>query len=166
MDPQQRLLMEVTEEALTTARLSVLGAVTGKYRDGFSRTDSMPVLRLLKCMSLLQTCHASKSTCPLCAYAVGDSVGVFVGISTPDYSTLAQAAAEILAYSATGSALSVAAGRLSYAYGFKGPSVAVDTACSSSLVGTHMARISMETGGCNTASAGKWWMGRAWGRVK
>lgn len=28
---------------------------------------------------------------------------------------------------ATGSALSVAAGRLSYIYGFKGPSVAVDT---------------------------------------
>ena len=49
----------------------------------------------------------------------------------------------------------MAAGRLSYAYGFKGPSVAVDTACSSSLVGTHMARISMETGSCTTASAGE-----------
>ena len=54
---------------------------------------------------------------------------------------------------ATGSALSVAAGRLSYTYGFKGPSVAVDTACSSSLVGAHMARISMAQGGCSTAAA-------------
>ena len=54
-----------------------------------------------------------------------------------------------------GSALSVAAGRLSYLYGFKGPSVAVDTACSSSLVGAHMARISMAQGGCTTTTAGK-----------
>jgi NADPH:quinone reductase-like Zn-dependent oxidoreductase len=54
---------------------------------------------------------------------------------------------------AAGSALSVAAGRLSYMYGFKGPSVAVDTACSSSLVGAHMARISMAQGGCSTATA-------------
>lgn len=168
MDPQQRLLMEVTEEALTTARLSVLGAVAGKCRDGcVCWADGMPLLLRLVCLSpLLFTCHTSdQNNCP-CAHAVGEGVGVFVGISTPDYSTLAQAAAEISAYSATGSALSVAAGRLSYAYGFKGPSVAVDTACSSSLVGTHMARLSMETGGCNTASTGKWWKGRAWGRVK
>lgn len=51
-----------------------------------------------------------------------------------------------------GSALSVAAGRISYIYGFKGPSVSIDTACSSSLVGTHMARISMAQGRCNTAT--------------
>jgi len=56
-----------------------------------------------------------------------EGVGVFVGISTPDYGSVAQSAADISPYSATGSALSVAAGRLSYTYGFKGPSVAVDT---------------------------------------
>ena len=38
------------------------------------------------------------------------------------------------AYSGTGSAVSVAAGRLSYVLGLQGPSMAVDTACSSSLV--------------------------------
>jgi len=64
-----------------------------------------------------------------------------------------------------GSALSVAAGRLSYAYGFKGPSVAVDTACSSSLVGTHMARLSMESGGCTTASAGECKLGLGLGCI-
>lgn len=83
------------------------------------------------------------------------AVGVFVGISTPDFSQVAGAHAEISAYSATGSALSVAAGRLSYIYGFQGPSVAVDTACSSSLVGAHMARISMAQGGCTAANTGK-----------
>ncbi|KAK9866522.1 hypothetical protein WJX84_008502 [Apatococcus fuscideae] len=38
-------------------------------------------------------------------------------------------------FTGTGRALSVAAGRLSYAHGLKGPSVSMDTACSSSLTG-------------------------------
>ena len=54
-----------------------------------------------------------------------------------------------------GSALSVAAGRISYLYGYKGPSVSIDTACSSSLVGTHMVRLSLGQGSCSAAiSAG------------
>ncbi|KAK9815757.1 hypothetical protein WJX72_009061 [[Myrmecia] bisecta] len=81
------------------------------------------------------------------------SIGVFVGISTPDYADLAKAHSGISVYSATGSALSVAAGRLSYTFGFKGPSVSVDTACSSSLVGMHMALASMQKGDCPSATA-------------
>lgn len=38
-----------------------------------------------------------------------------------------------------GGATSVAAGRLSYAFGLRGPAVSIDTACSSSLVGAHYA---------------------------
>ena len=50
-------------------------------------------------------------------------VGVFVGISTPDYADLGKAHSGIGVYTATGSALSVAAGRLSYFFGFGGPSI-------------------------------------------
>lgn len=50
-----------------------------------------------------------------------------------------------------GSAISVAAGRLSYVFGLSGPSLAIDTACSSSLVGAHMAQLSLRSGGCGAA---------------
>ncbi len=50
-------------------------------------------------------------------------VGVFVGISTPDYADVAKAHSTISPYTATGSALSAAAGRLSYTFGFQGPAV-------------------------------------------
>lgn len=38
---------------------------------------------------------------------------------------------------ATGGSFSVAAGRLSFSFGFKGPAVSIDTACSSALVAIH-----------------------------
>ena len=50
-------------------------------------------------------------------------VGVFVVISTPDYADVAKAHSTISPYTATGSALSAAAGRLSYTFGFQGPAV-------------------------------------------
>ena len=67
----------------------------------------------------------------------GSSTGVFVGMSTFDYANLVVRngdPADIGTYSGTGVAGSVAAGRLSYFLGLRGPTVAVDTACSSSLV--------------------------------
>lgn len=63
------------------------------------------------------------------------ALGVFVGISSMDYQKLlARYTRGVSTYSATGVSLSVAAGRLSYSFGLKGPALAVDTACSSSLV--------------------------------
>jgi len=83
--------------------------------------------------------------------------GVFVGISTFDYALLRsrmQSRNEIDAYFTSGAVLSVAAGRLSYALGLKGPAMSVDTACSSSLVSIHLACQSLRKLECNMALAG------------
>ena len=62
--------------------------------------------------------------------------------------------AEIDSYAGSGNAHSVAAGRLSYVFGFKGPCLAVDTACSSSLAAVHLACQSLRRGECDLAIAG------------
>lgn len=50
--------------------------------------------------------------------------GVYVGIQQMEYSGMAAPyMTNIVPFSATGSPFSVAAGRLSYTYGFKGPAV-------------------------------------------
>ena len=86
----------------------------------------------------------------------GKQVGVFLGISSNDYSRLlaTQSRDGIDAYDATGNSLSVAAGRLSYVFGFEGPSMSVDTACSSSLVAVHVACQSLRNRECDAALIG------------
>jgi acyl transferase domain-containing protein/acyl carrier protein len=85
------------------------------------------------------------------------ATGVFIGICANDYNRLIwnhDDFSAIDAFSATGNALSVAAGRLSYTLGLKGTSLAVDTACSSSLVTVHLACQQLRTGECEVALAG------------
>lgn len=86
----------------------------------------------------------------------GSPAGVFVGISSNDYANLLlQRPPEAIdAYLATGNSHSVAAGRLSYYFGFNGPSMIVDTACSSSLVAVHLACQALRAGEANLALAG------------
>ena len=62
--------------------------------------------------------------------------GVTVGISGNEYGRMADV---VSAYTATGGALSVACGRISYTFSMQGICLAIDTACSSSLVGSHVA---------------------------
>ncbi|KGE17188.1 type I polyketide synthase [Paenibacillus wynnii] len=81
-------------------------------------------------------------------------VGVFVGISTNDYSKLQHQPTRITAYHGTGNASSIAANRLSYFYNFTGPSIALDTACSSSLVALHQACRSLKEGESSMALVG------------
>ncbi len=81
--------------------------------------------------------------------------GVFLALGNSDYGRLAfRHAQSIDAYTSTGNAFSVASGRISYALGFQGPSVALDTACSGSLVAVHLACQSLRAGECGLALAG------------
>jgi acyl transferase domain-containing protein/acyl-CoA synthetase (AMP-forming)/AMP-acid ligase II/acyl carrier protein len=82
----------------------------------------------------------------------GSDTGVFIGVSTNDYSRFLPKQPE--EYAGTGNALSIAANRLSYIYNWRGPSMAIDTACSSSLVAIHQACRSLETHECGLALAG------------
>ena len=86
---------------------------------------------------------------------VGSQTGVFIGISGSDYGRrLFEDPTRLDLYSGTGSSTSIAANRVSYALGLRGPSFAVDTACSSSLVSVHLACQSLLSGECSMALAG------------
>ncbi len=84
----------------------------------------------------------------------GKPIGVFVAISTTDYQWAqlwSPGAGPLDPFTATGLSFAAAAGRLSYSFGFTGPSMAIDTACSSSLVALHQARRAILNGECEAA---------------
>jgi thioester reductase-like protein len=87
----------------------------------------------------------------------GSRTGVFVGSMSNDYAaeTLVAGAAERIGpYTGTGAAGSFLAGRLSYQFGWQGPSIPVDAACASSLVAVHLACASLRNRECDLALAG------------
>ncbi len=85
----------------------------------------------------------------------GSPCGVYIGVSTIDYSfRFADDLSAIDSSVATGTSSSIAANRISYALDLRGPSIAVDTACSSSLVAFHLACRAIATGECAQAIAG------------
>ncbi|GGO89797.1 type I polyketide synthase [Wenjunlia tyrosinilytica] len=84
----------------------------------------------------------------------GSATGVFVGLSSLEYGFLTTAdPSRVTEWTATGSAGSIAANRLSYVLDLRGPSLTVDTACSSSLVALHQACRALRSGECDTALA-------------
>ncbi len=87
----------------------------------------------------------------------GKKVGVFLGLSNIDFDKINQKKPDpdtMNGYAITGSAASIAAGRIAYFYGFNGPVLTLDTACSSSLVAVHQALQSLRSGECDLALAG------------
>ncbi|MCK9927522.1 polyketide synthase, partial [Frankia sp. Mgl5] len=85
----------------------------------------------------------------------GTTTGVFAGVMYHDYSQRVHVVPRALeGYLGNGNAGAIATGRVSYTFGFEGPSVTIDTACSSSLVALHLAAQALRSGEADLALAG------------
>lgn len=86
----------------------------------------------------------------------GSKTGVYVGVTTNDYGEQiirSHGLKSLDSFFLSGNTTNAIAGRISYFFGFQGPSLTVDTACSSSLTGIHLACQSLRSGEINVALA-------------
>jgi acyl transferase domain-containing protein/NADPH:quinone reductase-like Zn-dependent oxidoreductase/acyl carrier protein len=97
--------------------------------------------------------EAMESASLVPADLAGTQTGVFIGVSSNDYSDLV-GQLKVDAYTNIGSALSICANRISYHFDLHGPSMAIDTACSSSMVAMHQACRAIAAGECSMALVG------------
>ena len=85
----------------------------------------------------------------------GGKVGVYVGQWLSDFEQRLFLHPEEVDFQMTlGSGRYALSGRISYLFGFTGPSITIDTACSSSLVAVHLASQSLRAGESDVALAG------------
>ncbi|HEU5380162.1 MAG TPA: type I polyketide synthase [Ktedonobacteraceae bacterium] len=124
---------------------------------GISPREAMwldPQQRLL----LQTTWEALEDAGQIAEQLAGSNTGVFIGGFTLDYQLMQNFGVfsryELQTHSATGMMMTMLANRISYVFGFHGPSMAVDTACSGSLVAVHLACQSIWNGECSLAIAG------------
>ncbi|XP_038587212.1 mycocerosic acid synthase [Micropterus salmoides] len=85
----------------------------------------------------------------------GSRTGVYIGLMNSDYEMLRNdSPTTITHYNGTGTAMSVAANRISFTFNLTGPSFAIDSACSSSSVALHLACQAIKQGDCEMALCG------------
>jgi acyl transferase domain-containing protein len=84
----------------------------------------------------------------------GSQSSVVAGVMYEDYGLLVRAGPAELEGYGTGTAASVASGRIAYLLGLEGPTYTIDTACSSSLASLHLACQALRSGECALALAG------------
>ena len=83
----------------------------------------------------------------------GDTVGCFIGASFAEYLDNTNSHPPT-AYTSTGTIRAFLCGKISYYFGWSGPSEVLDTACSSSLVAINRACKAVQTGECTMALTG------------
>lgn len=84
----------------------------------------------------------------------GSDTGVYVGAMSGDIeASLLRDTQNVPIYMTTGTSRSIISNRISYFFGWRGPSITVDTACSSSLVAVHMAVQALRAGDCEVTVA-------------
>ncbi|KAI0465516.1 putative polyketide synthase [Xylaria cf. heliscus] len=81
-----------------------------------------------------------------------DSFGCFVGSATLDYVDNLRSSIDV--YYSPGTLRAFQSGRISYYFGWSGPSITLDTACSSSMVAIHQAVRALAVGDCRAALVG------------
>jgi len=142
--------------ASVTRRAGALGDVAGFDAAFFGIPPAEAAAMDPQQRILLEVCWESLEHAGLPPRTLrGSRAGVFAGIGAAEYAHLTTAdLGRIDAWTATGAAGSVAAGRISYLLDLRGPSLAVDTACSSSLLAVHLAVASLRRGESDLALAG------------
>lgn len=82
----------------------------------------------------------------------GSNMGVFSSLYASQFGHLQKLDSDMDAlFIPTGSAISMAANRLSYLFDLRGPSLVLDTACSSSLIAIQLACLNLQAKLCDTA---------------
>jgi acyl transferase domain-containing protein/surfactin synthase thioesterase subunit/acyl carrier protein len=85
----------------------------------------------------------------------GKKIGVYVGNIWSDFEHLRKHKnANVTSHSAVGQSSNIIANRISFTFGFRGPSLVMDTGCSSSLVAIHLACQSLWEGSTEAVMAG------------
>ncbi|MGW2157708.1 amino acid adenylation domain-containing protein [Nonomuraea sp. NPDC001699] len=138
------------------------GERPGGYLEHIDRFDSLlfhispkeaatldPQLRLL--LHSVWECLEHAGHTPDSLRRTAPRVGVFVGSMWHDYQHAGAAAWQAGGPAVVSATASDMVNRVSYFFGFTGPSIAVDTSCSSTLTALHLAAQAIRTGDCDAA---------------